>query len=494
MDVSANVTLTNNTAEIGGGLAALGTSTAATKVTISSHVDSNTARYGGGLYVGAYSEVTLQNANLQDNTATYGGGAYIDCEKTKNGAMTKDLQDPKVVIENPDTISDEDRKQAIQNAIGTDGAADTFGNLILSNARINNNHLTKGEQDATEGFGTGVYNRGDLTLNAGASASANDRIYLEMGHVATLGSDYTASNQNTEDKLTFNSRLTALGTDIIKMDDEKADTQYNALLTRNQERTTHYQGIPMAREVQNNIQTAVIELNYYTITYHDRFPEEADKEGQTLEAHVKAFAVRPNELYTVVNFQATSDEFTAEVGKALNYWALVDADGHYLDLEGGKVDSPEKALPYRPGDSFVPTGNVHLLAVYMDTGYTGVVINEMPGIDEDNQPIKKTSEIGNVTLVGENLTQNSTTKTYTFAANTVISLDINDVLDDAGHKKGILNDLKIYERIEGNDYSVVGETRYNAYGVYYGLSAVAVMKQIDLANGEPHPSSIIEKL
>lgn len=92
--------LTGNTAKAGGGLAVLGAKEGDTvtrpDVTVASSIESNTAEYGGGVYAGAYANVTVEGASLQDNTAAYGGGAYIDCAKTmvEDGKQTLAPVDP----------------------------------------------------------------------------------------------------------------------------------------------------------------------------------------------------------------------------------------------------------------------------------------------------------------------------------------------------------------------------------------------------------------
>ena len=37
----------------------------------------NTAKYGGGMYIGSYSSIVLNNCTINNNTASYGGGMYI---------------------------------------------------------------------------------------------------------------------------------------------------------------------------------------------------------------------------------------------------------------------------------------------------------------------------------------------------------------------------------------------------------------------------------
>ena len=463
LEIGNQLTLTGNKATIGGGLAAMGAAGegGTTKVTISSDVAGNTAVYGGGIYAGAYSDVTLKDADLQDNTATYGGGAYIDCVKT--------------------TTTDTDQMYQVQDPSGTLTAdvENSFGQLTLKNARINNNHLTSGDNDTTNGFGGGVYNRGTLRLDQGAYASGNDRLYLEKGHVVELTKDYKGTNQTPENKLTINSRETALGTDIIKMADKG---QYNILLEKDKEKTAHYLGIPMALRANSNI----IELNYYTITYYDRLETK-----DNLTSHHVTDMVVPGQPYTILGWDTANrlkdkDGNTGvleiEPGKSLGRWLMATVD------DKGNVILEQSPGDMAAGDTYEESKNLTLVADFTTNNYLAVTLNELDNVfDENGNPV--TSEIGSVKLSADNLTSSSDGQQSYFSTGMKMSLNLNPVTDDKGHQKGILKSLTIYK----SDRSAVNSTPADGERVFgqfiYKPMADATFKKIKLNENLEYPDT-----
>lgn len=463
--IGNQLTLTGNKATIGGGLAAMGAADKKVTVTISSDVAGNTAVYGGGIYAGAYSDVTLENADLENNTATYGGGAYIDCVKT--------------------TTTDSDQKTGVidpkDEKLGTD-VENSFGKLTLKNARINNNHLTSGDNDTTNGFGGGVYNRGTLLLDQGAYASGNDRLYLEKDHVVELTKDYKGTNQTPENKLTINSRETALGTDIIQMADRN---QYDILLEKDNEKTAHYRGIPMARsseEGENNI----IELNYYTITYYDRLT----KAGELGSHHVTDMVV-PGQPYTILGWDTANrlkdkDGNTGvlciEPGKSLGRWLIANVDS------SGNVTLSENSGNMAAGDTYEKSENLTLVADFTTNNYLAVTLNELDNVfDEKGNPMK--SEIGSVRLSADNLTSSSDGQQSYFSTGMTMDLDLNPVTDDKGHQKGMLKSLTIYksDRSAVNSNPAEGERVFGQF--IYKPMADATFKKIKLNENLEYPTT-----
>ncbi len=465
LEIGNQLTLTGNKATIGGGLAAMGAADKKVTVTISSDVAGNTAVYGGGIYAGAYSEVTLESADLQDNTATYGGGAYIDCVKT----TTTDT-DQKTGVIDP---KDED--------LGTD-VPDTFGQLTLKNARINNNHLTSGDNDTINGFGGGVYNRGILLLNQGAYASGNDRLYLEKGHVVELTKDYKGTNQTPENKLTINSRETALGTNIIQMADEN---QYGILLTKDKEKTAHYQGFPMALSSAQG-ESDIIELNYYTITYYDRLKNDGE-----LGSHHVTDMVVPGQNYTILGWDTANqlkDEdgktgvLQIEPGKSLGRWLMAEVDN-------GNVTLAPNSGSLTAGSTYNESKNLTLVADFTTNNYLAVTLNELDGAVEDGNPVK--SEIGSVKLSADGLTSSSDGQQSYFSTGMKMSLNLNPVTDDKGHQKGILKSLTIYKSdrsaVNSNPDQEKGERVFGQF--IYKPMADATFEKITLNGNLEYPTT-----
>jgi len=468
VDVTASVVLSRNTAKAGGGLAALGNSAdQKAEVTISSNVSSNTADYGGGVYVGAWSQVTVKNAGIEDNTAIYGGGAYVDCAKTVGGTVIPDVKDPGDLVkaEGQKDVTDEE----FTNELGAD-VAGSEGALILGDrARINNNHLTTSD-DKTVGFGSGVYDRGQLTLDKGSYVGTNDHLYLEKDRVVTLGEGYEAAGQTTEDKLTFNSRQTALGTNLIQMNDEG---QFAKLLTAGSERAAHYGNIPMALATRGD-ETNIIELNYHTITYYDKAPD-------TAGARFLSAMVVPGNPYTILGWDGvnaltndTDKKLERPAGKSLSGWkvATQSADGAWT--VGDQV-------AYTAGTSYTAIGDLTLVADFTTNNYLAVRINNVEGQEKvtENRP-----ELGDVRLSNQNLNSDEEGVMCYFSNGMDITLDERPVLDANGHRKGVLSSVALYEYLRPMTSLDVAQEQAGdtiTYGVnVYKKRAVAEFKTVDL--------------
>lgn len=429
-----HVALTGNNAEAGGGLAALGAAGAVeTAVTISSSVSSNTAAYyGGGVYVGAYSDVTVEGADLQDNTAVYGGGAYVDCAKT---VIEDGTETTKTGPVNPGAVKGSSAEELAK--LGTD-VPGSQGTLTLKNARINNNHLPTDDSGATVGFGSGAYSRGRLVLDEGAYASGNDRLYLEKDHLIELTGAYEGKNQTPANRLTINSRIIDLGTDVIQMAD---GGQYKILLAQDNERIAHYQGIPMAQDSENN---RIIELNYYTITYYDRLEKEGD-----LESHCVTDMVVPGQPYTILGWDAANNlkdkngstkVMQIEPGKSLGLWTMAE-------MKDGKPAISDTSGAMRAGETYHESRNLILVADFTTNNYLAVTLNELEGSEEK-------SEIGGVKLTADELTTSSDGQQSYFSKGMEMDLVLNTEKYDNGHQKGILTSLTIYK----SDRSAVNST------------------------------------
>lgn len=471
LEIGNQLTLTGNKATIGGGLAAMGAAgeNGTKKVTISSDVAGNTAVYGGGIYAGAYSDVTLKDADLQDNTATYGGGAYIDCAKTLAGSDAGG--------QNQSMVQDPSGNR-------TNDVPDTFGKLTLKNARINNNHLTSGDNDTINGFGGGVYNRGTLLLDQGAYASGNDRLYLEKEHVVELTKDYKGTNQTPENKLTINSRVTELGTNIIQMAN---GDQYDILLTKDKEKTAHYQGFPMALSSAQG-ESDIIELNYYTITYYDRLKNDGE-----LGSHHVTDMVVPGQNYTILGWDTANQlkdkdgntgVLKIEPGKSLGRWLIATVDG-----ESNVTVNPSSGS-LTAGSTYKESKNLTLVADFTTNNYLAVTLNELDNVfDEKGNPVK--SEIGSVKLSADGLTSSSDGQQSYFSTGMKMDLDLNPVTDDKGHQKGILKSLTIYKSdrsaVNSNPDQEKGERVFGQF--IYKPMADATFEKITLNGNLEYPTT-----
>ena len=450
--------LTGNTAKAGGGLAVLGAKEGDTvtrpDVTVASSIESNTAEYGGGVYAGAYANVTVEGASLQDNTAAYGGGAYIDCAKTmvEDGKQTLAPVDP-----------------GAEN-LGTD-VEGSSGVLRLKNARVNNNHLSGGDNDSAAGFGGGAYIRGQMVLDAGAYASGNDRLYLEKGRVIELTEDYEGLNQNPENRLTINSRETALGTDVIKMANED---QYLTILTADREKVGHYGGYPMAQAEDKT----VVELNFYTITYYDRLEA---KDG--LDSHHVTDMMVPGQGYTILSWDAANrleDEegktkvLALKEGKSLGRWLIARVG------DDGKLSLPQDGGAMASGESYTQDQNLVLVADFTDNNYLAIMLNELDGVfdPETNEPVK--SDIGSVRLDAKDLSTSNEGQQSRFSTGMEMSLLIDTAQSENGHQKGILTSLTIYKAVRSAVTSVPVEGERTFGQFIYAPVAEAEFQSIEL--------------
>lgn len=450
--------LTGNTAKAGGGLAVLGAKEGDTvtrpDVTVASSIESNTAEYGGGVYAGAYANVTVEGASLQDNTAAYGGGAYIDCAKTmaEGGEQTLAPVDP-----------------GAEN-LGTD-VEGSSGVLRLKNARVNNNHLSGGDNDSAAGFGGGAYIRGQMVLDKGAYASGNDRLYLEKGRVIELTEDYEGLNQNPENRLTINSRETALGTDVIKMANED---QYLTILTADREKVGHYGGYPMAQAEDKT----VVELNFYTITYYDRLEA---KDG--LDSHHVTDMMVPGQGYTILSWDAANrleDEegktkvLALKEGKSLGRWLIARVG------DDGKLSLPQDGGAMASGESYTQDQNLVLVADFTDNNYLAIMLNELDGVfdPETNEPVK--SDIGSVRLDAKDLSTSNEGQQSRFSTGMEMSLLIDTAQSENGHQKGILTSLTIYKAVRSAVTSVPVEGERTFGQFIYAPVAEAEFQSIEL--------------
>lgn len=450
--------LTGNTAKAGGGLAVLGAKEGDTvtrpDVTVASSIESNTAEYGGGVYAGAYANVTVEGASLQDNTAAYGGGAYIDCAKTmaEGGEQTLAPVDP-----------------GAEN-LGTD-VEGSSGVLRLKNARVNNNHLSGGDNDSAAGFGGGAYIRGQMVLDKGAYASGNDRLYLEKGRVIELTEDYEGLNQNPENRLTINSRETALGTDVIKMANED---QYLTILTADREKVGHYGGYPMAQAEDKT----VVELNFYTITYYDRLEA---KDG--LDSHHVTDMMVPGQGYTILSWDAANrleDEdgktkvLALKEGKSLGRWLIARVG------DDGKLSLPQDGGAMASGESYTQDQNLVLVADFTDNNYLAIMLNELDGAfdPETSEPVK--SDIGSVRLDAKDLSTSNEGQQSRFSTGMEMSLLIDTAQSENGHQKGILTSLTIYKAVRSAVTSSPSEGERTFGQFIYAPVAEAEFQSIDL--------------
>lgn len=450
--------LTGNTAKAGGGLAVLGAKERDTvtrpDVTVASSIESNTAEYGGGVYAGAYANVTVEGASLQDNTAAYGGGAYIDCAKTmvEDGEQTLAPVDP-----------------GAEN-LGTD-VEGSSGVLRLKNARVNNNHLSGGDNDSAAGFGGGAYIRGQMVLDKGAYASGNDRLYLEKGRVIELTAAYEGLNQNPENRLTINSRETALGTDVIKMANE---SQYLTILTADREKVGHYGGYPMAQAEDKT----VVELNFYTITYYDRLEA---KDG--LDSHHVTDMMVPGQGYTILSWDAANrleDEdgktkvLALKEGKSLGRWLIARVG------DDGKLSLPQDGGAMASGESYTQDQNLVLVADFTDNNYLAIMLNELDGVfdPETSEPVK--SDIGSVRLDAKDLSTSNEGQQSRFSTGMEMSLLIDTAQSENGHQKGILTSLTIYKAVRSAVTSVPVEGERTFGQFIYAPVAEAEFQSIEL--------------
>ena len=157
-----NVTIFGNSASnIGGGVGSNGTMTL-TNVTFSG----NTAQYGGG--VGNYGTMTLTNVTLSGNSANYGGGGVSNA-----GTMT------------------------LINVALTGNSASNGGGGVGSNGTMTLTNVTLSGNSAP--YGGGVDNYGTITLTnvtlSGNSASTiGGNIYINSGDTATLNNTIVANS------------------------------------------------------------------------------------------------------------------------------------------------------------------------------------------------------------------------------------------------------------------------------------------------------------
>lgn len=424
--LESGVTLQRNSAQAGGGAAA----SRGGAVTFANEVTGNTALYGGGVYVGGGSSVTARG-NLTSNQAEHGGGAYVD---SGDG-------DP----------------------AGPGPAADgaQAGSLTLDGALVNNNRLRG------EGLGVGVYSRGVLELTAAGGSqptlSYNDRIYLEAGRTVSLAASYdiTQSGQNSNNRLTLESRETQNGTQIIRA----ANADQAAAVLRSGF-VTHYTH-PMA---QNQADKTWLELNAVPVVYYDRFHADGG-----LGVHCVEVPYASGDTVIFQNFSVGEEAgFTAPDGMSFLHWVTIDEEGRYLDSDGQVVDSPDKAHTYSAGNTIVGIrGKVYLEAVYGTVSYAALL-----QVLDENGDVVRDDHMGSISLGGA--TYNSSTGAYTFAMGTPMNVTPVPAMVEGGQT--VLQGLTVYERVSQQESST---TDLNINGAWWTPVARAEMEQetLDVPGG-----------
>lgn len=463
--LAQDVTLRDNRAKAGGGLAAI----RGAEITFSNNVTENTADYGGGIYVGS-SENTepavvtaTATAQITANQADHGGGAYID--DVLDGAPA----DPGNL---PDSV--------------TKGTA---GQLVLHGAFLNNNAL-----NSAAGLGTGVYNRGQLVLEAGSTEttaqpyiSANDVVYLEEGHFITTGANVTLA-RNSLSPLTVQSRRTDNGTEILQA---AAERDASTFLT---EKRVAHASHPLAQKTDDK---TIIEINSYSITYHTALPSDPG-------AASSLFAYTPGQSVTVLDFgsaaagegtdaddDGTVDGFTLPTGKLLQGWAEASNDNgtwKYVNADGGFTDDITKAKMYSAGSTISAINrNYDLVAVYTDARYS-ITLDYTFNYDQNyltamGKPKTDMGPLGSLNL-SDGVSYDGANQTY-YVNNGVQFTITPEPVQTTGPNtlQGVFQGLEIYQEVDQETYNGLEEAnRYQKDNRYYQRMASTVLESETLAS------------
>ncbi len=463
-----SVTLSANSAKAGGGLAA----TQGAQIEFANTVTENTAVYGGGIYVGSQETgetatvvTATSTARITANRADHGGGAYID--DVTAGAPA----DPGNLTE--------------------DVTVGTAGKLVLQGAFLNNNAL-----NTTAGLGTGVYNRGQLILEADSTdptaqpyISVNDVVYLEEGHWITTGAGVTLARNNTS-PLTIQSRETDNGTQILKAATEDDAAQFLA------GKLVAHVSHPLA---QHGTDKTVIEINSHSITYHTALPGTAGSVSSL-------FAYTPGQNVTVLDFgsaaagegtgtnaDGTVAGFTLPTGKLLQGWAEVQIDGgtwKYVSADGeGFTDDITKAKMYSAGSTISAINrNYNLVAVYTDANYSitleydfdynSAYLEAMSETEADMGPLGSLDLTGGVSYDGTN-------QTYYVNNNVQFTITPEPVQTTGPNTlQGVFQGLDIYQEVDQETYEALDrDERYEKDNRYYQRMASTVLESETLKSG-----------
>ena len=137
--------------------------------------NNNNATYGGAIYTGEYTNISITNSTLNNNNASeYGGAIY-------NNNSNMNITD--CVLKSNIAVSNEHSAET-----GSGGAIYNNGTLIITNTTLNNNTADyKGD-----GCGGSIYNEADLTI---INATLNNNIGVAGGAILNNG---TSTIKNTE--------------------------------------------------------------------------------------------------------------------------------------------------------------------------------------------------------------------------------------------------------------------------------------------------------
>lgn len=403
-------------------------------------------------------------AQITANQADHGGGAYIDDVTVDAPANPGDL---------PDSVT-----------VGT------AGKLVLRGAFLNNNALT-----SVAGLGTGIYNRGELVLEAESGettaqpyVSANDVVYLEEGHSITTGSNVTLARNSTS-PLTVQSRETDNETVILK-----AATQEDAARFLTEKYVAHVSH-PLA---QKTADASIIEINSYSITYYTGLPDDPD----TARA---LFAYTPGQAVTVLDFGSAAagdgtdndgdglvDGFALPTGKLLQGWvAAAQENGawKYLTPDGGYTEAVSKAQMYSAGSTISPINkNYDLVAVYTDARFSITLDYGFQYNQDYLTAVGKTAAdmgpLGSLDLAN-GVSYDGTSQTYYVNNGVQFTITPKPVQTAGGNTlQGVFQGLEIYQEVDQQTYQALGEEqRYAKDNRFYQRMAAAVLEGETLTAG-----------
>ena len=159
--------ITGNTAgNVGGGLATYAKDGEASAVIsfTKGAFSGNTAKYGGGIYVGSNTKLTLNGGNIQNNTATgAGGGIHISAKGTAtltSGAISGNTANGGGGIKNEGTCTINGASITGNTANSSGGGIHNNGTVTLSSGKIDSN--------VSKDYAAGVDNGGTFKMTGGS--------------------------------------------------------------------------------------------------------------------------------------------------------------------------------------------------------------------------------------------------------------------------------------------------------------------------------------
>jgi len=159
-------------------------------------IENGNADYGGGLYCGERSIVTLHNTTFKNNNADYGGAIYCDLESTlnlNNALITSNSADNGGGI-----YCDSKARVSLENAIVTDNVASSSGGgiyassseLIFTDITLNTNTAIKGGAVYSTG-NSPVFERVNICKN---NAELGGGIYFDNAPTPILKNVFITEN------------------------------------------------------------------------------------------------------------------------------------------------------------------------------------------------------------------------------------------------------------------------------------------------------------